>query len=360
MPCRTQSDASDDRTATISHQENTVRIPKSLLIVVLLIVLMLTGFASAQVFTLTDLGSDVSPAGINKYGQVAITTSIGGITHAGIWYRGRSQNLHTLPGAINSAASGINNHGDVVGDSDGEATWWPSPGKGSVTDIGLAITEDNTILGIAQTIIVSGINDARVITGEVGFEAGYSWFVFSPATTAQTFGRGLIDRGEGVAIDNFGNIAGDGDGEAFIWSSSGGEIDTGIPNSSSSAISNGVIAGQAGPSGGFACNIFDETLCSKLFIWSKANGTRFFGQLPGQTFGLSRGINAFRQVVGSSGSRAFFWSPSTGIFDLNRLVKAPGWTLLTATAINDSAQIVGSGTLNGVPHGFLLTVRYGH
>jgi uncharacterized membrane protein len=332
-----------------------LKIPRNLLMAVLI----LTGFASAQVFTLTDIGSDVSPAGINKYGQVAITSSIGGITRAGIWYKGRTQDLGTLPGGTNSTASGINNHGDVVGDTDGEATWWPSPGIGSVTDIGLAITENNTIFGIAGTIVVSGVNDARVITGEVGFENGYSWFVFSPASTAQVFGRGLIDRGEGVGIDSRGNIAGDGDGEAFIWSPSGGEIDLGIPNSSSSAISNGVIAGQAGPSGQFACSRFNETQCSKLFIWSKANGTQFFGQLPGQAFGLSRGINAFRQVVGSSGNRAFLWSRSTGIFDLNRLVKAPGWTLLTAAAINDNGQIVGSGTFHGVPHGFLLTVRKG-
>jgi uncharacterized membrane protein len=264
--------------------KNKSKLLKSLLIVLL----MSTDFASAQVFTLTDIGSDVSPVGINKYGQVAITTAIGGITHAGIWYRGRTQDLGTLPGGTNSAASGINNHGDVVGDTDGEATWWPSPGIGSVTDIGIAITEGG---GIPETVIVNGINDARVITGEVGFELGYSWFVFSPASTAQFFGRGLIDRGEGVGIDNQGNIAGDGDLEAFIWSPSGGEIDTGIPNSSSSAISNGVIAGQAGSSGQFACTRFTETQCSKLFIWNKANGTHFFRKLPGQSFGLSRGIN---------------------------------------------------------------------
>jgi hypothetical protein len=244
-------------------KEDTMRIPRSLIVI-----WMLTGFASAQVCTLTDLGSDVSPAGINKYGQVTNTTSVGGMTHAGIWYRGRTQNLGTLPGGTNSAASGTNNHGDVVGDSDGERQW-PSPGKGgSVTDIGVAITEDDTILGIAQTIIVSGINDARVITGEVGFEAGYSWFVFSPASTAQTFGRGLIDRGEGGAIDNFGNIA--GDGEAFIWSPSGGEIDTGIPNSSSSAISNGVIAGQAGRQEGLPVTCLTKYCAASCSSWSKA------------------------------------------------------------------------------------------
>ena len=42
--------------------------------------------------------------------------------------------------------------------------------------------------------------------------------------------------------------------------------------------------------------------------------------------------------------------------DLNDLIHTPGWVLNFATSINDSAQIVGYGTLNGVAHGFLLSV----
>jgi hypothetical protein len=325
-----------------------MKIPRSLLTAVLL----LTGFSSAQVFTLTDIGSNVSPRGINKYAQVAVNVTNGGVTHAGIWYRGRIQDLGVLPGGTNSTASSINDHGDVVGDTDGEATWWPSPGVGSVTDVGATLHGFN--------LFANSIDDSRVITGQDGFEVGYVWFVFSPPTTAITFGRGLIDRGEGVAIDNFGNVAADGDGMAFIWNHNSGGTDTGILNSTSSAISNGVIVGQAGPpdqTGAEFCNQFDKTKCTKLFIWSKANGVQYLGQLPGQTFGLSRGINAFRQVVGSSGTLAFYWSHSTGMLDLNRLVKAPGWQLVIATGINDKAQIVGSGLLNGIEHGFLLTVR---
>ncbi len=135
---------------------------------------------------------------------------------------------------------------------------------------------------------------------------------------------------------------------------------TNIPNSTSSAISNGVIAGQAGrrdPEGGEFCNQFEKTACTDLFIWRKKTGVKALGHLPGRNFGLTKGINAFQQVVGSSGNHAFFWTQSTGMLDLNRLVKAPGWTLLTATAINDSAQIVGLGMLHNIPHGFLLTVR---
>jgi hypothetical protein len=44
------------------------------------------------------------------------------------------------------------------------------------------------------------------------------------------------------------------------------------------------------------------------------------------------------------------------MINLNDLIQAPGWVLNFATGLNDCAQIVGYGTLNGDLHGFLLTV----
>ena len=44
--------------------------------------------------------------------------------------------------------------------------------------------------------------------------------------------------------------------------------------------------------------------------------------------------------------------------DLNTLISSTsGWVLNSATGINIWGQIVGSGTLNGQSHGFLLTPR---
>ncbi|MFZ0279277.1 MAG: hypothetical protein WA254_02780 [Candidatus Sulfotelmatobacter sp.] len=44
--------------------------------------------------------------------------------------------------------------------------------------------------------------------------------------------------------------------------------------------------------------------------------------------------------------------------DLNTLISASsGWVLNSATDINVWGQIVGEGTLNGAPHGFLLTPK---
>ena len=72
-------------------------------------------------------------------------------------------------------------------------------------------------------------------------------------------------------------------------------------------------------------------------------------------------VNELNQVVGSSesvaGNRAVLWDESGTITDLNSLISAGGWVLTSATAMNEYGDIIGTGTLNGVAHGFLLTNR---
>jgi probable HAF family extracellular repeat protein len=83
-------------------------------------------------------------------------------------------------------------------------------------------------------------------------------------------------------------------------------------------------------------------------------------------------INASGTVVGYAGSpndplsssnRAWIWIPTnsngtssqSGLTDLNSLIPAgSGWVLNVAEAIDDTGQIVGSGTINGQEHAFLL------
>jgi len=70
-------------------------------------------------------------------------------------------------------------------------------------------------------------------------------------------------------------------------------------------------------------------------------------------------INDYDQVVGYSetatGNHAFVWDQATGMQDLNNLITASGWVLSSAAAVNNAGDIVGTGLLNGQPHGFLLT-----
>lgn len=80
----------------------------------------------------------------------------------------------------------------------------------------------------------------------------------------------------------------------------------------------------------------------------------------GGGFSYAFGINDSGQVVGDSNTpgggptHAFLYSGGVMI-DLNSLLPlSSGWVLQSATAINDSGQIVGMGTVNGQTHAFLL------
>jgi hypothetical protein len=65
-------------------------------------------------------------------------------------------------------------------------------------------------------------------------------------------------------------------------------------------------------------------------------------------------------VIAARGGHVAFIAPQGGpIQDLNVVLPAgSGWTLTEARAINARGQIAGSGALNGVSRGFVLTPRY--
>lgn len=88
-------------------------------------------------------------------------------------------------------------------------------------------------------------------------------------------------------------------------------------------------------------------------------------QLISTTGGVAYGINNLGQVVGdfmpqaptSAQTHAFLWEGVGKLYDLNTLITAgSGWTLTTATGINDLGQIVAYGTdASGQYHALLLT-----
>jgi probable HAF family extracellular repeat protein len=101
---------------------------------------------------------------------------------------------------------------------------------------------------------------------------------------------------------------------------------------------------------------------SRAFIYDYNAVTENLTVLPVLEGGLhshASDINEYNVVVGYSesatGNHAVLWDEMGGVTDLHTLMSAQGWVLTFATAINDNGDIAGTGTLNGVPHGFVLS-----
>lgn len=317
-------------------------------------VLLLTGFASSQVFTLTDLGSNVTPTGVNARGQVSAYGFCCGLfeEQALLWSKKTGlKELVSLEGGF-SGALGINDHGDVVGFSangadNPDAVLWPR--KGGVLDFG----------NEGDASQANAINDAGQIAG-TNFDffapSAFFWSAKSgevdilPPSPGTSFGTTAISS-HGTVV---GSMIGANGPSSFIWTKATGLKVIPLSPSYATGINRGFVVGSSACLAPRPCGAFHA------FIWSRY-GSFDLGTLPGDNSSAASAINSRLQIVGvslnSSGiARAFFWRPGHPMMDLNKLVHAPGWVLNSATSINDRAQIVGSGTLNGVAHGFLLTV----
>ncbi|GMU84337.1 MAG: hypothetical protein AMXMBFR47_42070 [Planctomycetota bacterium] len=105
----------------------------------------------------------------------------------------------------------------------------------------------------------------------------------------------------------------------------------------------------------------------RAFRWTTTGGMQNLGVLPGDSFSIGYGISGDGQtVVGTSGGRAFLWTPSLGMVDLNAHLlslgaELTGWTLEAADGVNaDGSVIVGFGSLNGEMRAFLAEIADGH
>ena len=342
-------------------KENKVKFTRGLLTAVLL----LTAFASAQVFTISDVGIDLRPVGVNLSGQVAATGGCPtcGIfnVHALLWSeKAGLKDLGTLPGGTFSFAYGLNNLGDVVGLSDTpdgccHATLWPH--AGGVKDLG-------TLGGTLS--IAFAINDVGMIAGQSDNAAGCCRaFLWTSKKGMRDLG--LLKNGTAAmafAIDPIGIIAGtaftaDTFPHAFLWSVWTGMVDSKVPYSMGSGTARDRLIGTS--------NCIPQ--CphdARAFKWSSFYGLLDLGTLPGQSSSTAYGINYAQQIVGYSGDFyfgepfqpfPFLYTAEKGMQNLNDLVNAPGWQLFSAVSINNNSQIVGTGTLNGDKHGFMLTKK---
>jgi len=330
-----------------------------------------------QRYTLTDIGNLGGYYGgyataINSRGEVVglsdVTHDIEEDTdHAFYWSQSTGMiDLGTF--YKNSAASGINRSGTVVGgtDSDGNPfetlgfQWTKTGGMRSLH--GISVYVDNA----------SDINDAGqevgtgwVVRGEVLHAYHLTGFVLEDLGTLggkNSYAEAINATGQVVGFSNT-PTSGVLDGHAFRWEEGSGMKDLGtLPGDSFSGANainkSGVIVGGSYSVWGHYHGV----------LWTETGGIRRIATKPdfpaSNTSYNALGVNDIGQVVGYAGPpfgpyHAMIWTKAAGMHDLNKLIPAnTGWVLVDAYDINNAGQIVGRGHLNDSPdedRAFLLT-----
>jgi probable HAF family extracellular repeat protein len=238
------------------------------------------------------------------------------------WLEGVMTPLPTL-GGTNGYASGVNQHGQVVGWAETtlhdttctfpqvlqfEAVLWSPDGKvqelpplpGDVDGAATAINENGDAVGISGTC-----NNA---VGAATAKNAVIWRNGVPALI-KTFG------GQG-------------------W------------NTPTDINAQGLVVGFADVAGDVVDGVLTPFPLPIAFIWSEVTGTEEIQPLPGDKHSIAYSINDYGQVVGQSyggpeGSRAFIWQNGKS-YDLNGFLPAgSSLYLVYAEGINNRGEITG-------------------
>ena len=318
----------------------------------------------AQAYELIDLGKYVEPRAINNNGVVVGASNTDQYpTTAFSWSSGI---LEIIEGG--TSANAVNDNGQIAGSTidgafvvDGNYRDWSDYGAFGINWSG----------EVAGYSVGKNPYQPRSLPYNPAIFSGGKWEVYD---IARLYPRGTR---QGVYADRFIlnsiNEGGYAVGYKYRYGLAGSAailIDTNEPVKDATD-----VVYLSTPAGGRAADINDKN----VIAGTTGNNTRVTPAIYSQAYKLeydkgnltilpvlegglrssANDINEYNQVVGSSesanGNRAVLWNETGAITDLHETMSAEGWVLTSATAINDYGDITGTGTLNGVARGFVLT-----
>lgn len=335
-----------------------------------------------RVIDLGTLGGDASGAtSLSKNGQVVGWSQTGsGVRHAFLYSNGMMTDLGALPGGTESVATGINDHGRIVGYSgiNEYGPQFPEINQAFIWETGLMKSlgalhcpcSFNTRYGTSSA---QDINNTGIVASGWSETVRGSWvyhaFLWDSVNGLQDIGGGAGDWSisRAFALNDNGFIVGDFARDAGMmtvfnrtavrWDGDVMEELGNLPGHSSSTARD--INNRSQIVGWSWADTGSDSELTHAVMWT-SNGIRDLGMLPGDTASRAQAINNAGHVAGWSGmpdqtvSRAFLWVDGLMI-DLNRLLLTTDrWMLTEAIAINDAGQITGTGLHEGQPRAFLL------
>jgi len=251
---------------------------------------------------------------------------------------GTATGMATLPPfALGSEAFGINNSGEVVGTQGTHGALWTSAG---MTDLGANVS-------------AMAINDS----GQIAGGDGHAILITAGGTQdLGTLGGGSWSAAYGISIS--GEVVGsamlaNGTFRGFTWSAQTGMIGLGTLGGNSSYATAVNAEGQVTGATALGTGYEHAVLYSggQTIDLGSLGGSNSYGYAindAGTVVGYSDG-------AGNGGMDAFVVYSGGAMIDLNSLIPTgSGWDLLAAYGINDSGEIVGSGTYDGPSAMFLL------
>jgi probable HAF family extracellular repeat protein len=335
-----------------------------------------------SIVALPTLGGTSRGNAINARGFVAgYSILLDGARHAASWENEAVTDLGTLGGPNSSVAwPGLNNRGTIVGiaetaDMDPLAEDWSCsaffgsvthhvcrgfvrtggvmralPTLGGINGFATSVNNEGQIVGWSET----PVHDPTCVAPQVLQFRATLWDAKTLAPTelpplrgdSTSAATGINERGQvigisgdcGVAVGAFSAR------HAVLWDH--GTV-TDLGNFGGQAWNTPMDINAAGDIVGFSDLPGDEDGNSRehAFLWTRKDGMRDLGTLPGDLTSEASGINSRRQIVGiSCGAvtcRAVIWL-NNEIFPLDSLTNlAPGDNLGAAQDINDAGQITG-------------------
>jgi hypothetical protein len=325
--------------------------------------------ANAPTYTIQALSTSASIAnidslvpfetGINASGQVSGYVEDAAFNTRAVLYTGTAWAY--VPGLTwGSTAAGINIHGDIVGSR--------IVGPGAIThafryNAGTGLIDDIPPLTAGRSSYGFGINDNGDVVGQTDvslnlFRAFVARFGHSPVQLPSLGGSNDLACG----INNFGQIA--------ETTGTGGQRAARVEADGSTILDAGTLDGPTGFSSA-ACAIDDfghigGSSSYKGFAefhayrWDPGDAVMAdagLSSIVGNVYSIAGGVSVgYYQTAGAPLTRALMYTDANGAVDLNTLLPVnSGWVLSEVIGVNASGQMVGDGLFNGVPGVFLMS-----